>query len=85
MLVAFNASRADNVRVEYRVYEILECIREVMLIASALEPPLHGESDGQVAEEIAANLKRRWMEGIRWYMGVSSVEQLQWEVSLWEE
>eukprot|EP00972_Heterocapsa_arctica_P025014 3687274-Heterocapsa_arctica.AAC.1 len=64
MLVAFNASRADNVRVEYRVYEILDCIREVLLIASTMEPPFHGESDGQVAEEIAANL-RRWMEGIR--------------------
>eukprot|EP00972_Heterocapsa_arctica_P036424 5361208-Heterocapsa_arctica.AAC.1 len=65
MQVAFAASRADTVREEYRVYEILERIRDVMLIASAMEPPFHGESDGQVAEEIAANLKRRWMEGIR--------------------
>eukprot|EP00972_Heterocapsa_arctica_P038220 5627766-Heterocapsa_arctica.AAC.1 len=49
-----------------------------------MEPPFHGESDGQVAEEIAVNLKRRWMAGVRWYLGVSSVEQLQCEVSLRE-
>eukprot|EP00972_Heterocapsa_arctica_P098386 14519775-Heterocapsa_arctica.AAC.1 len=65
MLVAFNASRADNVRVEYRVYEILERIREVTHNASTMEPPFHGESDGQVAEEIAEHLKRQWREGIR--------------------
>eukprot|EP00972_Heterocapsa_arctica_P094270 13901413-Heterocapsa_arctica.AAC.1 len=81
--VAATASGADNVRDEYRVFKILGRIQDVMLIASSMEPPLHGESDGQVAD--AENLKRRWMACIRWYLGVSSVEQLQWEVSLCEE
>eukprot|EP00972_Heterocapsa_arctica_P076936 11348315-Heterocapsa_arctica.AAC.1 len=38
--VAVAASRADNVRDEYKVYEILRRIQEVMLIASSMEPPL---------------------------------------------
>eukprot|EP00972_Heterocapsa_arctica_P096763 14276652-Heterocapsa_arctica.AAC.1 len=44
---AFNASQADNVRAEYRMFDILNRIQEVLNIASTMEPPFHGGSGGQ--------------------------------------
>eukprot|EP00972_Heterocapsa_arctica_P019472 2874086-Heterocapsa_arctica.AAC.1 len=29
--------------------------------------------------------RRQWIAGMRWYLSVSSVDQMQWEVSLWVE
>eukprot|EP00972_Heterocapsa_arctica_P113576 16437810-Heterocapsa_arctica.AAC.2 len=49
-----------------------------------MEPPFHGESNGQVAEAIAEGLRQQCMGCIGWYMKASTMVQLQWEVSLWE-
>eukprot|EP00972_Heterocapsa_arctica_P105964 15609514-Heterocapsa_arctica.AAC.1 len=61
------------------MYDILKRIQEVLDIASAMEPPFHGGSDGQVAEAIAEGLRQQLMGCIGWYMRASTVVQLQWE------
>eukprot|EP00972_Heterocapsa_arctica_P115849 16449999-Heterocapsa_arctica.AAC.5 len=50
-----------------------------------MEPPYLDAGDGQAAEGINKGMKRRWIAGLRLYLGASSVDQMQWEVSLWEE